>query len=184
MSLNPLRGGVALVTGAASGIGASLAAALAKRSCNLALADLNQNGLIEVAARVAKFGVAVSTHVLDVADADAVAALPREVQSHHDRLTILVNNAGVALNGRFDQVSLADFKLLMDINFWGVVHMTKAFLPILQRERASNIVNISSLFGIVAAPGQAAYCSSKFAVRGFSESLRQELAPVTSPIVV
>ncbi len=177
-----LRGGVAVITGAASGIGASLATALAKCSCSVALADVNETGLAQVAEKAAKFGVAASTHVLDVADADAVAAFPSEIQSRYGKLTILVNNAGVALNGQFDQVSLDDFTWLMDINFWGVVRMTKAFLPMLRREPASSLVNMSSLFGIVAPPGQTAYCSSKFAVRGFSESLRQELAH--SPIAV
>ncbi len=176
MASDALKGGVALITGAASGIGASLAIALAKHSCDLALADLNEGDLGQVAREVSQLGVSVSTHKLDVADSDAVAAFPRVIKSRHGRLTILVNNAGVALNGQFDQVSLDDFKWLMDINFWSVVGMTKAFLPMLRREPASHIVNMSSLLGIVAAPGQAAYCSSKFAVRGFSESLRQELA--------
>jgi short-subunit dehydrogenase len=176
------KGKVALVTGAASGIGASLAIALAKRKCDLALVDLNELGLTEGAAGAAKFGVDVSTRVLDVADASEIAALPDEIEARHGRLAILVNNAGVALAGQFDQVSLDDFKWLIDINFWGVVRMTKAFLPMLRREPFANIVNISSLFGIIAPPGQTAYCASKFAVRGFSESLRLELAG--SPIAV
>ncbi len=177
-----MSGSVALVTGAASGIGASLATALARRGCNLALADVNESGMAEVAREAAKIGAAVSTHVLDVADAEAVATLPGEVEARHGKLTILVNNAGVALSGRFDQMSLDEFKWLMDINFWGAVHMVKAFLPLLRSQPAANIVNISSLFGIVAPPGHTAYASSKFALRGFSDSLRQEL--YGSPVAV
>jgi short-subunit dehydrogenase len=171
-----LKGGVALVTGAASGIGASLAVALAKHGCNLALADLNEAGLAAVRGKAAELGVDVSTHILDVGDAAAIAALPGDIKARHGRLSILVNNAGVALGGQFEQLSLDDFKWLIDINFWGVVRMTKAFLPMLRQEPSANIVNICSLFGIIAPPGQTAYCASKFAVRGFSESLRHELA--------
>jgi short-subunit dehydrogenase len=180
-----LKGGVVLITGAASGIGAALAVALAKRGCNLALADLNEAGLSEVAGRAAKLGADVSSHSLDVADAQVIAALPDTIKARHGRLSVLINNAGVALGGTFDQTSLDDFEWLMNINFWAVVRLSKAFLPMLRQEPAANIVNVSSLFGLIAPPGQAAYCSSKFAVRGFSESLRQELAgsPVTVTVV-
>jgi NAD(P)-dependent dehydrogenase (short-subunit alcohol dehydrogenase family) len=171
-----LRDQVAVVTGAASGIGAALAEVLAARGCHLALGDVNAGGLAEVAARTSGRGVRVSTHVLDVADAAAVAALPAAVLAEHGRVSVLVNNAGVALAGRFEQVSPADFEWLFGVNFWGVVRMTHAFLPLLRRETAAHIVNLSSLFGIVAPPGQTAYAASKFAVRGFSESLRHELA--------
>jgi short-subunit dehydrogenase len=170
-----VKGGVALITGAASGIGAALAAALAKRGCNLALADIDGEGLAKTEKAVAAHGVKVSTHAVDVADADAILALPAEIKQRHGRLTVLVNNAGVALGGTFDQICLADFEWLMNINFWGPVRLTKAFLPMLKQEPAASIVNISSLFGIIAPPGQTAYCSSKFALRGFSESLRHEL---------
>lgn len=172
----PLRDGVAVVTGAASGIGAALAAALAERGCNLALADVNAAGLQGVARRVRAGGVRVSEHLLDVADGGAVAALPEAVLSGHGRVTVLVNNAGMALGGTFEQVPAVDFEWLFGINFWGVVHMTRAFLPVLRRQEAAHIVNLSSVFGIVAPPGQVAYAASKFAVRGFSEALRHELA--------
>jgi short-subunit dehydrogenase len=177
-----IKGGVALITGAGSGIGAALAQALAKRGCNLALADIDPEGLATTAAAAQSFGVDVSMRVLDVADAQAAAALPADIQARHGRLTILVNNAGVALGGTFEQITLEDFEWLININFWGVVRLTKAFLPLLRREPQGAIVNISSLFGIIAPPGQTAYCASKFAVRGFSESLRHELAQ--SPIAV
>jgi len=181
----PLRGGVAVITGAASGIGAALAATLAARGCNLALADVNAAGLADVAASARQRGVAVSEHRLDVADESAVAAFPDAVLAEHGRVNVLVNNAGVALGGTFEQVPAADFEWLMNINFWGVVHMTRAFLPVLRREGAAQIVNLSSIFGIVAPPGQVAYAASKFAVRGFSEALRHELegSPVGVTVV-
>jgi len=170
-----LRGSVAVVTGAASGIGAALASVLAARGCALALADRDAPGLATAAANARAHSVAVSEHVLDVADAEAVAALPAAVLSAHGRANVLVNNAGVALVGRFDQVSMADFEWLFDINFWGTVRMTRAFLPVLQREKAAQLVNLSSVYGLIAPPGETAYAASKFAVRGFTEALRHEL---------
>jgi short-subunit dehydrogenase len=176
MSLS-LRGGVAIVTGAAHGIGRALVLRLAEEGMSLALVDRDGETL-ETAAAAAKAcgAVAVSTHRLDIADADAVAALPKAVIERHGRATLLVNNAGVALMGSFDEISLADLEWLMGINFWGTVRMTKAFMPLLKREQAAHIVNLSSVFGIIGPAGQTAYSASKFAVRGFSESLRHELA--------
>jgi short-subunit dehydrogenase len=172
-----LRGGVAVVTGAAHGIGRALALRLADEGMNLALVDRDADTLEATASTAAARGAgAVSTHTLDVADPDAVAALPAEVTARHGRTTLLVNNAGVALMGSFDEVSLADIEWLMGINFWGVVRMTKAFMPMLKRESAAQIVNLSSVFGLIGPAGQCAYSASKFAVRGFSEVLRHELA--------
>ena len=179
-----LRGGVAVLTGAASGIGAALAANLARRGMHLALVDLNAAGLEATAAQARAADVTVSTHVLDVADHAAVAALPAAVLAAHGRVTALVNNAGVALGGLFQQVSAEDFDWLMAINFGGTVRLTRAFLPVLAREPAAQLVNVSSIFGIIAPPGQTAYAASKFAVRGFSESLRHELQMSGSPIGV
>ena len=166
---------MAVVTGAASGIGAELARLLADRGCALALADRNAEPLAKVAQAARARGVKVSEHVLDVADKAACAALPAAVLAEHGRVTLLANNAGVALMGRFDQVSLDDFEWLMDINFWGPVRLTHAFLPALLDAPAAHVVNVSSVFGLCAPPGQAPYVASKFAVRGFSESLRHEL---------
>ncbi len=171
----PLHGGTAVITGAASGIGAALAADLAARGCNLALADVNATGLHAVAARFRAPGVTVSEHTLDVADKEAVAALPDAVLKEHGGVTVLVNNAGVALGGTFEQVPPEDFEWMFGINFWGVVYMTRAFLPVLRRAETAQLVNLSSLFGIVAPAGQVPYAASKFAVRGFSEALRHEL---------
>ncbi len=171
-----LAGRTALITGAASGIGRAVALSLARRGAHLALADLNDAGLAETATAAAGHGVRVSQHHLNVADPAAVAALPPAVLDFHPGLDILVNNAGVALGGTFEQVSESDFTWLIDINFWGVVRMTRAFLPLLRQSDDARLVNLSSLFGLIAPPGQTAYCASKFAVRGFSESLRRELA--------
>jgi len=179
-----LRGGVVVLTGAASGIGAALAANLARRGMHLALVDLNAAGLEATAAQARAAGVTVSSHVLDVADHAAVAALPAAVLAQHGRVTALVNNAGVALGGLFEQVAAEDFDWLMDINFGATVRLTRAFLPVLAREGAAQLVNVSSIFGIIAPPGQTAYAASKFAVRGFSESLRHELEMSGSPVGV
>jgi short-subunit dehydrogenase len=181
----PLQGGVAVITGAASGIGAALAANLARRGTHLALADRNAVGLATVAAAARATGVTVSEHALDVRDVEALNALPEAVLAEHGRVTVLVNNAGVALIGTFEQTTLDDFAWLMDINFWAPVRLTKAFLYVLQREEAAHIVTISSIFGITAPPGNAAYAAAKFGVRGFSESLRHELedGPVTVTVV-
>ena len=179
-----LRGGVAVITGAASGIGAALAVDLARRGMHLALVDLNAAGLEATAAQARTAGVTVSTHAMDVADHAAAAALPAAVLATHGHVTVLVNNAGVALGGLFEQVDADDFDWLMDINFGATVRLTRAFLPLLKRESAAQLVNVSSIFGIIAPPAQTAYAASKFAVRGFSESLRHELEMANSPVGV
>ncbi len=180
----PIKGGVAVITGAASGIGAALAADLAAKGCHLALCDRNAEGLARTAAAARLNGVNVSEHVLDVADAAAIAALPDAVLAVHGRVTILVNNAGVALAGTFMEATLEDFAWLMDINFWGPVRLCRAFMFALTQEPTAHIVNISSIFGVVAPPGQTAYCAAKFGVRGFSESLRHELAGTNLSLTV
>lgn len=170
-----LQGRTAVVTGAASGIGRGTALALAKRGCGLALADLNEEGLAETASLVEAHGVRVSRHRLDVADRSAVAAFPGIVLAAHGRVDLLFNIAGVAVGGTFEQVAEEDFDWLMEINFHGVVRMTRAFFPLLRASDRARIVNVSSIFGIIAPPGHTAYTASKFAVRAFSESLRREL---------
>lgn len=177
-----LQGGVALVTGAAGGIGAALALNLARRGMALALVDRDAAGLQAVADQAAAAGVVVSRHVADLAERAQVDAVLPAVLAAHGRLTLLVNNAGVALGGRFEQVDEADFDWLMRVNFDAPVRLTRACLPVLARAPAALVVNVSSIFGIVAPPGQTAYCASKFALRGFSESLRHELAMAGSPV--
>ncbi len=171
-----LRGRNAVVTGAAGGIGRAIALALARRGCELALADIDEHGLAATASMASSMGVRVSTHGLDVADAEQVAAFPRRVAAGHDSVDLLVNNAGVALVGSFEEIEPADFDWLVSINFSGVVRMTRAFLPLLRSSDDARLVNISSVFGLIATPRNSAYAASKFAVRGFSESLRHELA--------
>jgi len=171
----PLRDAVAVVTGAASGIGRATALALAERGTHLALADRNAEGLAATAESARRAGVRASTHHLDVTDAGAVAALPEAVLREHGKVTILLNVAGVALMGRLEELSLDEFRWLVEINFLAVVGMTKAFLPVLMRQPQAQIANVSSLYGIIAPAEQTAYVSAKFAVRGFSESLRHEL---------
>ncbi|MGY1771227.1 SDR family NAD(P)-dependent oxidoreductase [Blastococcus sp. SYSU D00813] len=171
-------GGTAVVTGAASGIGAALAPLLAARGSDLVLVDRDAERLADVAAgvRAAHPGVSVATAVVDLADPVATQRVADELVAAHPDVTLLVNNAGVALGGRFDQVTLDEFDWVMEINFRAVVRLTKAFLPTLKAHPGSHVVNLSSLFGLMAPAGQAAYSSSKFAVRGFTEALRHELA--------
>ncbi len=171
--MSEMRGAVAAITGAGSGIGRALAQAMAVHGAQLALADVNSAGLEETKASL-PHGV-VRTYRVDVSDAPAVEDFARRVQQDFGRCSILVNNAGVALFGTFAELTLAEFDWLFRINFWGVVYGCKFFLPMLLRERQARIVNVSSVFGLFGPPGQTAYCSSKYAVRGFSESLREEL---------
>ncbi len=172
----------AVITGAASGIGRAIAVSLSRRSCHLALCDIDEAGLVETAREAYATGSRITCHRLDVADPAAVAAFPEQVMAEHGSVHVLVNNAGVALGGSFEQLSDADFEWLFAINFWGVVRMTRAFLPRLRTSDEARLVNLSSLYGLIAVPGQTAYAASKFAVRGFSESLRHELR--ASPVGV
>ena len=171
-------GGTAVVTGAASGIGAALAAQLAARGSNLVLVDRDKERLDGVAADVRRAHpqLVVDTYVVDLSDDAATAEAAESLAAAHPGTTLLVNNAGVALGGRFDQVTLDEFDWVMAVNFRSVVRLTHAFLPALKAHPGSHLVNVSSVFGIFAPAGQAAYSASKFAVRGFSEAVRHELA--------
>lgn len=171
------RCATAVVTGAASGIGAALAHGLAARGSDLVLLDRDAERLATVvgAVRTAYPDRRVDPVVVDLADAAATAGAAEQVRVRHPRVRLLVNNAGVALGGRFDQVTLDEFQWVVDINFRAVVQLTHALLPALKAEPGSHLVNVSSLFGLIAPPGQAAYSATKFAVRGFTEVLRHEL---------
>ncbi len=174
--MTTVSGACAAVTGAADGIGRALALALAARGADLALADIDGAKLDAVAAEIRKsHNVAVSTHVVDVASREQVARFAADAIHQHPRLNIVINNAGVALMGRFDETDLADFDWLMGVNFGGVLNGTHAFLPHLKKQPEAHIVNLSSIFGVIAPPGQTAYSAAKFAVRGFTEALRHEL---------
>lgn len=166
---------VVVITGAASGIGRALAVRLSKEDiAGIAISDVNEAGLNETASMIS--GVPVSAHVMDVSKLDEVKQFADEVVAKHGRVTHLINNAGVGLMGTFEHLSIEDFEWLMGINFWGVIYGCKVFLPILKEQPYGHIVNISSVFGFIAPEEQTAYCASKFAVRGFTESLRHELA--------
>jgi short-subunit dehydrogenase len=171
-------GGTAVVTGAASGIGAALAVQLAARGSNLVLVDRDNERLDGVAADVRRAHpqLAVDTYVVDLSDDAATAEAAEALAAAHPGTTLLVNNAGVALGGRFDQVTLEEFDWVMAVNFRSVIRLTHAFLPALKAHPGAHLVNVSSVFGIFAPAGQAAYSASKFAVRGFSEAVRHELA--------
>jgi len=167
---------VVVITGAASGIGRAMAARFVKeRVAGIAIADVNKERLDETRKLLGETTTLVTSHIVDVADARAMKSFADEVFLEHGRVTHVINNAGVALGGTVREVSLDEIEWLMGINFWGVVHGTKFFLPYLEKEPSAHIVNISSIFGVVAPPGQAAYCASKFAVRGFTEALRHEM---------
>jgi NAD(P)-dependent dehydrogenase (short-subunit alcohol dehydrogenase family) len=166
---------VAVVTGAASGIGQALAHRLAQEGCALALVDIDEAGLARTRALVQDEGRRATVHVADVSDRARMQKLADEVVREHGRVDVLVNNAGVALAGTLEEQSLDDFEWIVGINFWGVVYGCKFFIPHLRRSDSAYIVNLSSMFGIVGIPGQSAYCATKFAVRGLSESIGAEL---------
>ncbi len=173
--MHDLSGGVAVITGAASGIGRALALALAAERMTVALADRDEKGLHETALLLARAGGTASLHVVDVADEAAVNAFAQDVLRAHGRVTVVANNAGVSIFGTVQELATDEIAWLMNVNFWGVVYGTKAFLPALLAQPEACIVNTSSVFGLWGPPGQSAYAASKFAVRGFSESLRGEL---------
>jgi len=181
--MTAIPGATVAVTGAASGIGRALAIELAARGADLALADRDEGGLQSTAAEIAKaWQRKVSIHRADMGEPEQVAGFAREAVAAHPSLNILINNAGVSLLGLFHEIDQAQMEWLFNINFWGAVHATRALLPHLSSKPAAHIVNVSSIFGIMAPPGQTAYSSAKFAIRGFSEALRHELQVSGSPV--
>ena len=180
--MKDLNNKVAVVTGAGSGIGRSLAKSLAARGCRLALSDVNEAGLAETAAGLD--GAEVKTYRLDVSDRDAIYAHAAQVRKDFGQVNLIINNAGVALSATVREMTDDDFKWVMDIAFWGVAHGTRAFLPYLIESGDGHVVNISSVFGLIGVPKQSAYNAAKFAVRGFTESLRQEMKLENQPVQV
>ena len=170
-----LNGRIAAITGAGSGIGRALAEELSRRGAHLALSDVNEVGLAETVARCEGRGVKVTSQIVDVADRAAVEAWADLVVDEHGAVNLIFNNAGVAVAATVESISYEDFEWLMNINFWGVVHGTKAFLPHLKAAGEGHVVNVSSVFGLVSIPSQSAYNAAKFAVRGFTDALRIEL---------
>jgi butyryl-CoA dehydrogenase len=169
------RGRVAAITGAGSGIGRALAVRLAGHGAHLAVSDIDEVGLAETVALCEGFGVKVTSARVDVASRDAVEAWAAQVVADHGRVNLIFNNAGVALAAPVESMTYDDLEWLVDINFWGVVHGTKAFLPQLKASGEGHVVNVSSVFGLLSVPSQSAYNAAKFAVRGFTDALRMEL---------
>lgn len=174
--MRTLKGRVAVVTGAGSGIGRALCRALAREGCHIAAVELRAERLEELAEELADSGVTVSTHALDVSDRAAMATLPEAVlAAHGGRVHILVNNAGVTVACPFEDMKLEDWDWLLGVNLHGVLHGCHFFMPALMEAEEAHIVNVSSVFGIVGVLSQSAYCTSKFAVRGLTETLWEEL---------
>jgi len=183
--MRTLDGKVVVITGAGSGIGRALALRAADQGALLALSDWDEVGLVETAQQVqTRTHAEVRTDKLDVRDRAAMHAYAAAVREHFGRVNVLVNNAGVALHGDFEEVSYEDFAWVMDVDFWGVVQGTKEFLPYLIESGDGHLVNLSSLFGLLGMPGQTAYNAAKFAVRGFTEALRQEMLIARHPVQV
>lgn len=166
---------VAAITGAGSGIGRALARELASRGCHLALADVNAASLEETRQALATYGVRISTEVVNVAEREQVHAWADKVVAEHGKVNLVFNNAGVAHAGTVEGSEYEEYEWITNINFWGVVYGTKAFLPHIKASGEGHVVNVSSVFGLFSQPGMSAYNATKFAVRGFTESLRQEL---------
>jgi NAD(P)-dependent dehydrogenase (short-subunit alcohol dehydrogenase family) len=177
-----LSGRVAAVTGAGSGIGRALALRLAGRGCHLALCDVNEGSLAATVESARRSGVKVTGARVDVADRGAVHSWADAVAAEHGRVNLVFNNAGVALGSTIEGGSHEDFEWLFGINFWGVVHGTRAFLPHLKASGEGHVVNVSSVFALISVPGQGAYNSSKAAVRAFTEALRMELEMSGAPV--
>jgi len=176
--MKSFNGRVAAITGAASGMGRALALALAREGCHLALADKNSQGLDQTVALIQTATLApvrVTTQVLDVSDRHAMQDWAARCAAEHGQVNLIFNNAGVALSSTVEGVDYSDLEWIIGINFWGVVYGTKAFLPYLKASGDGHVVNTSSVFGLFAQPGTSGYNASKFAVRGFTEALRQEL---------
>jgi short-subunit dehydrogenase len=167
---------VVVITGAGSGIGRALAVDIARRGGLLAISDVNEAGLEETVDLVKQAGASqVKADLLDVADRDAFTAYADDVLAHFGRVNVVVNNAGVALSGRIEDLEWEDIDWIIGIDFWGVVHGTKLFLPALIESGDAHVVNISSLFGLISMPDQGFYNAAKYAVRGFTEALREEM---------
>lgn len=185
--MKELKGRVAAVTGAGGGLGRALAFELARRGCALALCDLDSSALESTRRECEALGVETTARTLDVSDRAGVYAWADEVVAEHGRVDLVINNAGATVVATARNLTLTELEWLMGVNFWGVVHGTKAFLPHLEASGSGHVVNISSAFGLIGYPGQAAYSASKFAVRGFTEALAMELhvegVPVQAHVV-
>jgi NADP-dependent 3-hydroxy acid dehydrogenase YdfG len=182
--MSSFEGQVAVITGAGSGIGRALAVNLAKKGTKLALSDIDTDGLAETVRQAEALGADVKSDRLNVAEREAVLAYADTVVAHFGKVNQVYNNAGIAYNGNVVKSEFKDIERIIDVDFWGVVNGTKAFLPHVIASGEGHIVNISSVFGLIALPGQSAYNAAKFAVRGFTEALRQEMLVGKHPVKV
>ena len=182
--MSRFAGQTAVVTGAASGLGRALAYELAARGAEIAICDIDEAGLAETAAWAGRLGATVSSSRLDVTDREGVLAYADAVAAEFGAIHILINNAGIAFTGDITEMTFSDIERVMDVDFWGMVNGTKAFLPHLIASGDGTLVNVSSVFGLLAVPSQSAYNAAKFAVRGFTEALRQEMLAVGHPVRV
>lgn len=173
--MKSFSGKVAAITGASSGMGRALALQLAQQGCGVAISDMDEKGLAETATLLQPYAVRVTSTVLDVSNKEAVFAWAEATAKEHGQVNMIFNNAGVALSGTSTALSLEDYEWIMNINFNGVLYGTKAFLPHLEASGEGHIVNTSSVFGLASQPLMSGYNASKFAVRGLTESLRQDL---------
>jgi short-subunit dehydrogenase len=174
-NMKTFKNKVAAITGAGSGMGQQLAFLLAKSGCHVAISDINQAGLDETLQLLKTFNVKVTVDIVNTADQTAVYAWADKVKKEHGKVNLIFNNAGIAMGNTVEGHEIDDYERMMAVNFWGVIYGTKAFLPYLKESGDGHIINTSSIFGLTAQPTQSAYNASKFAVRGFTESLRQEL---------
>jgi len=182
--MSRFEGQTAVITGAGSGIGRALAYDLAAQGAVLALSDVDETGLAETVERARRIGVDVRSDRLDVTDRDGVLAYADAVAEQFGGVHLVINNAGIAFTGDVAEMAFSDIERIMDVDFWGVVNGTKAFLPHLIASGDGTLVNISSLFGLMSVPSQGAYNAAKFAVRGFTEALRQEMLIAGHPVRV
>ena len=182
--MNPFEAKVAVITGAGSGIGRALAVNLAKKGAKLALSDIDAEGLAETVSQAEALGADVKSDRLNVAEREAVLDYAEAVVAHFGEVHQVYNNAGIAYNGDVENSEFKDIERVIDVDFWGVVNGTKAFLPHVIASGDGHIINISSLFGLIAVPGQSAYNAAKFAVRGFTEALHQEMLVAKYPVKV
>jgi NADP-dependent 3-hydroxy acid dehydrogenase YdfG len=177
-------GKVAVITGAGSGIGQALALELARSGALLAISDVNTEGLAQTEQQIKAIGAPVKADRLNVTEREAFALYADDVVKHYGKVNQIYNNAGIAFTGDVEVSQFKDIERVMDVNFWGVVNGTKEFLPHLIASGDGHVINVSSVFGLFAVPGQAAYNASKFAVRGFTEALRQEMSLAGHPVKV
>ena len=177
-------GKVAVVTGAGSGIGQALAIALGRSGAKLAISDVDTEGLAATEERLTAIGAPVKADRLDVTEREAFELYADAVKAHYGTVNQIYNNAGIAFTGSVEVSQFKDIERVMDVDYWGVVNGTKVFLPHLIASGDGHIINVSSVFGLLAVPGQAAYNAAKFAVRGFTEALRQEMIVAGHPVKV